>query len=118
MKAQSGVQLSSLLWQPLHQLTQRAAVRARSSVAARAIMLATMDFWERRVAALLGGTKRKNAPKCKSTITTKPIPRLAKMRSASSAAAATQRIKRAPGGALSAYRCFGCAIEENGLAHL
>ena len=67
---------------------------------------------------IVGRHEAKKRAQMQKHVTTNLILRLAKMRSTSSAAVTKQRIKRAPPGALFAYRCFGCAIEENGLAYL
>jgi hypothetical protein len=42
------VQLLSLLWQLLRQRRQKAVLKVLPSVASRAILLDTMEFWERR----------------------------------------------------------------------
>ena len=67
------------------------------SVASQAILLDTMEFWERRPAALSDVTKRENAPRCKQTSSTQMTANYAKVRSATSATAAHQQIERAPG---------------------
>jgi hypothetical protein len=82
------VQLLSLLWQLLRQQTQRAVLKALPSVAWRAIMLGTMEFWARQLAALSDVTKQTSAIEYKQIIPIKLTTNSAKERSASSAAAA------------------------------